>query len=58
MSKTTFILNRSKVVYTPGHYDEEEAKKLAQTWARRHPGRTYTVVTIVETYRVPRGKRK
>lgn len=52
MSIGYYVLNNSRVVYTPGHYDEETAKMLARKWADRYPGRTYRVVALVETYKV------
>ncbi len=58
MSKDYFILNQSKVVYKPGHYDEEDALKLARTWSCRYPGRLFTVVKIVSMFRAPRRPRQ
>lgn len=54
MSKNYFILSNSKVVYSPGHYDNETADALAQSWAKRSPGRTFTVVMKMNVYKFPK----
>lgn len=52
MAKEFFVLNNGRVLYAPGHYEQKDAETIAENAARRHPGRTFTVVRIVGKYQV------
>lgn len=56
MSKDWFIYNAGKSVVPGGMYEREDAEKVAQNAARRHPGRTYTVMQRVAAYQFPTNK--
>lgn len=57
MSKDYFILNRGRVIYAPGHYDREDAERIARNEADRNPTKTYTVVHVIAKFQFPRKKK-
>jgi hypothetical protein len=49
-----FLVTHAGKPVTPWMYDRSEAEAVAQNAARRHPGRTYTVVKRVAAFQFPR----
>lgn len=50
MATEYFVLRNGKVVYEPGHYDEDGATGVAKNEARAHPNEDVHVVKIVCCY--------
>lgn len=50
MGKEYLLLSKGKVLYEYGYYNEEDAQKIAQSVARKHPGEEVLVVRILHKY--------
>ena len=50
MAKEFFVLRGGKVVYKHGHYNREDAEKVARIASRQHPRTTIHVVRIETQY--------
>lgn len=53
MSKDYFVLRAGRVVYGPGNYDIEGARRVAKAELRAHPKATVKIVKLVEEYEAP-----
>lgn len=53
MSKDWFVFHAGKSVVRGGMHEREGAEQVAQNAARRHPGRTYTVMHKVAAFQFP-----
>lgn len=53
MSKDFFVLRGGRVVYAPGHYDVEGARKTALMEAKQHPRSVVKVVQLVDAIQDP-----
>lgn len=58
MSKDYFVFHAGRSVVSGGMYDREGAEQVASSTARRHPGRTYTVMHKVAAFQFPRAEVK
>lgn len=54
MSRDYFVFHAGRSVVPGGMYDQHEAEKVAINAAKRHPGRTYTVLMQVVAYKFPK----
>jgi len=52
VSKDWFVFHAGRSVVPGGMYDREGAMTVARNAARRHPGRTYTVMQKVEVFQL------
>lgn len=50
MNKDWFIFHAGRSVVSGGMFDRDAAVEVARNAARRHPGRTYTVMQKVKTF--------
>lgn len=50
MAKEFFVLRGGQVLYRPGHYDIDSARRTMLRDAEAHPRSSYTIVKIEETY--------
>jgi len=57
MPKQFYVLNAGRVVYAPGHYDQEAAESVARNASEREPGKTFTVVQEMAAFYQPPKRR-
>ena len=57
MPKSYFVINDGRIVYRPGHYDEEGACRVARNAALLRKGREYKVFMEVCSYKFPKIKK-
>ena len=55
MSKDFLVLRGNRVVYTPGHYDLEGARSVAEIERKQHPLSEVKIVRIIDTIGPIRG---
>jgi len=53
-SKSFLILNNGRVLHAAGFYEEDVAASIAQKEAKNNPGRTYTVVQVIDRFQFPK----
>jgi hypothetical protein len=54
--KSFYILRNGRVVYSPGHYDEDDALRIATKAAHENPRATFKVVQVLHTVSFARNR--